>query len=627
MAGSCEICTKRISRCASKLSCSFCNKIYHIQCLPFVSKTDSIFTEKDSNEWFCIKCAEENLPFNSICDDDDFYNVLSEFWYDIDMILIPELQSRIFVPFEINNDDSHHPLYEVDPDLQYYNKINQCNVNSDYYTADSFINKFKPKLKKDSFSLLHCNIRSAPRNLKKLENYLESLDMNFTIVGLSETWFSDSTADLYSIDNYVNVNNFRNDKRGGGVSLLVKNGIEFEGRSDLNTFNDDIESVFIEVDKNVVHSDKNIVVGVIYRPPNTNLDNFLLYMDNLLGSISRENKFCYLLGDYNLNLLNCDKHEKTNQFIDTMFSFHFAPLINKPTRVRENSATLIDNIFTNNLESKSNQGILYTDITDHFPIFYGCESLYTKSSDQYVTKRMYYDENVSKFVNILRAANWDDVNASTDPQQAFSNFHKKFHDAYLQSFPMKTLKLNYRNRKPWLTNGLKSAIKHKNNLYANYKSHPTKKAELIYKNYNRQLNGILFKAERDHYDKLFNSHKNNMKKSWELIGKIINKKSHMRRKVTFTGEAGETLTNNQVADNFNNFFVNVGPSLAKKIPVNNVNPLSYMGNRNIHCILLKDVETSEVSKIIKEMKNSSPGWDDIHAKIVKKKPSLLLLVH
>ena len=43
-----------------------------------------------------------------------------------------------------------------------------------------------------------------------------------------------------------------------------------------------------------------------------------------------------------------------------------------------------------------------------------------------------------------------------------------------------------------------------------------------------------------------------------------------------------------------------------------------MGTRNVNCILLKPVDTTEVSKILKEMKESSPGWDEIQAKIVKK---------
>ena len=438
--------------------------------------------------------------------------------------------------------------------------------------------------------------------------------MNFSFVGLTETWLSDSTANCYSIDNYENVNNFRHVRRGGGVSILVKNGIDYFRRNELEVFTVDVESVFIEVNKNVVHSDKNVIIGVIYRPPNTNLDNFLLYIDDLLDRLSKENKFCYLLGDYNLNILNCDKHDKTSQFIDTMFSYHFAPLINKPTRIREKSATLIDNIFTNNFETKSIQGIFYTDITDHFLVFYGCKSLSTQSTDQFVTKRMYHNDNVSRFVNILQSSNWEDVTGSTDPQHAFSCFHKKFHDAYLQAFPMKTIKLTYINRKPWLTKGLKASIKYKNNLYAKYKRFPTKNMELIYRKYNKRLSGILFKAERDHYDKLFDSYKSNMRKSWQLIAKIINKNSRSRRKPTFTGETGLPLSDKQVANNFNNFFVNVGPSLAQKIPNNNVDQLSYMSTRNTHSILLKQVESGENSK---EMKNASPGWDEIHAKIIK----------
>ena len=32
-----------------------------------------------------------------------------------------------------------------------------------------------------------------------------------------------------------------------------------------------IESTFIELDKSQTGSDKNIIVGIIYRPPNTDL--------------------------------------------------------------------------------------------------------------------------------------------------------------------------------------------------------------------------------------------------------------------------------------------------------------------------------------------------------------------
>ena len=64
------------------------------------------------------------------------------------------------------------------------------------------------------------------------------------------------------------------------------------------------------------------------------------------------------------------------KFIDLMYSDSLIPTITKPTRVTSHSATLIDNIFCNNiLNEQALSGILYTDISDHHPIFYIDHSL------------------------------------------------------------------------------------------------------------------------------------------------------------------------------------------------------------------------------------------------------------
>ncbi len=51
----------------------------------------------------------------------------------------------------------------------------------------------------------------------------------------------------------------------------------------------------------------------------------------------------------------------------------YFPLIHKPTRVKENSATLIDNILTNYLSEGIKSGVLCSDLYDHFPIFHYSE--------------------------------------------------------------------------------------------------------------------------------------------------------------------------------------------------------------------------------------------------------------
>ena len=95
------------------------------------------------------------------------------------------------------------------------------------------------------------------------------------------------------------------------------------------------------------------------------------WIQDLMDRIVRENKICYLAGDFNINLLNHDTHQLTAEFLNIMYSNSFIPLINKPTRVTEHSATLIDNVFTNGLTNIINsfQGILISDITGHYPVF------------------------------------------------------------------------------------------------------------------------------------------------------------------------------------------------------------------------------------------------------------------
>ena len=59
------------------------------------------------------------------------------------------------------------------------------------------------------------------------------------------------------------------------------------------------------------------------------------------------------MGDYNINLLNVDSHQLTSDFNDTLFSNGIVPMITHPTRVTSNSATLIDNILTNQLNNNN----------------------------------------------------------------------------------------------------------------------------------------------------------------------------------------------------------------------------------------------------------------------------------
>ena len=93
------------------------------------------------------------------------------------------------------------------------------------------------------------------------------------------------------------------------------------------------------------------------------------YLNKLLENISKEQKSVFLLGDFNVNLLNYNEHNQTNQFLDSLPSNSFIPLILQPTRITSHSNTLIDNIFSNVIDSDITFGNLTATIFDHLPQF------------------------------------------------------------------------------------------------------------------------------------------------------------------------------------------------------------------------------------------------------------------
>ena len=53
------------------------------------------------------------------------------------------------------------------------------------------------------------------------------------------------------------------------------------------------------------------------------------------------------MADFNIDLLTNDTNNLTADFVQNMFANMFYPTISKPTRIAQQSATLIDNIITN----------------------------------------------------------------------------------------------------------------------------------------------------------------------------------------------------------------------------------------------------------------------------------------
>lgn len=628
----CNICNQRVLSHSRKLKCFACKNFVHLACLPFVTSTDSLYVERNTNKWLCCKCTANEFPFNHFPENDDFMKALSENWSTGINFPVDQLNPLEFFPFDLNNENGL-PSENIDPDLQYYNEATYLeNVsNCKYYTEDSFIKKCNEvHVDSQCFSLIQINIRSIPKNLTCFENYLRGLNFCFTVIGISETWLNTSNKDCYEIGGYNHYSLCRNIKTGGGVSLFVKDTVSCKCRPEFTRNETYIEALFIEISKDSSGLKNDVIVGMIYRPPNQDVCVFNDCLQEILDTIKKENKLLYLMGDFNVNLLETNCHLPSSEFLDLLYSYSLFPLMTRPTRITSSSSTLIDNIYLNDISAMNTlNGILFTGISDHLPIFSINHKSKISTNSQCRRTRIFSLKNIEKFKDCLRCIDWSEILNITDGREAFSLFYERYCQLYNKCFPLKEMKLNYQNRKPWLSEGIKKSIKMKNKLYVIQLRNPSDNNIAKYKSYKKHLNKTMKMAERQHYDQILKENKHNSKKLWSILKDVINKKKTVTSPTHFMINGKPESRAEIIANKFNHYFTNIGRDLAENIPSTPVDPLSYIPTAVQQSIFLSSVESTEVERIIKSLKNTSPGFDGIHAKVVKNSYSLYLqpLVH
>jgi hypothetical protein len=100
--------------------------------------------------------------------------------------------------------------------------------------------------------------------------------------------------------------------------------------------------------------------------------------------------------------------------------------------------------------------------------------------------------------------------------------------------------------------------------------------------------------------------------------KIINrnKKSKQKKlKLTINGKDCEDPS--IIADSFNKFFTDIGPSLDKKIPNSKLDPISFIPSNYVINIFIHPTTEEETSKTIDSLKNCAVGWDELPSSIFK----------
>ena len=184
-------------------------------------------------------------------------------------------------------------------------------------------------------SIVHINARSLISNIDLFCSNLKLLRQKFSIICVSETWTDVHTEQLISIPGYECICRSRSTRRGGGLALYIDTDLNVvvKNRSDLDSPDFSIyESLIVQLSP-ANGSTKDIIVGVIYKPPNTNVESFVSNFSRILDKLNKDNRPSYLLGDYNIDLLKYNNHSES--FLNQLLFYGFFPKIDRPTRITD----------------------------------------------------------------------------------------------------------------------------------------------------------------------------------------------------------------------------------------------------------------------------------------------------
>lgn len=309
-----------------------------------------------------------------------------------------------------------------------------------------------PQPTKGQFFVYYANCRSLQPKIDHLRSIAASSSPS--VIAICETWLDESIPDsVLFIPDYHIVRRDRN-RHGGDVLLYISDDIP----SNCSCRHSSLELLVVDLKL----SQGPLTLAVYYCLPSSAL-NYSDLKDAILSLTPSQLKTCVLLGDFNVDLF-CEGQMSTD-LTAMLSSFHFSQLVDEPTRVSKNTATIIDHVYLTRpslLSSCSTSPPLGS--SDHRSI-----QLYlnwTKCLPKKVTRRFWS----------YSRADWASICSDLESLPSNSNDADSFWVSW-KSYFLSTLSSHIPTRVcrvkkslPWMSAGLFKVLRKRDQAFSRYKA-------------------------------------------------------------------------------------------------------------------------------------------------------------
>ena len=267
------------------------------------------------------------------------------------------------------------------------------------------------------------------------------------------------------------------------------------------------------------------------------------------------NKPIYLLGDINCRLENTDNAE-AKALINFCLSYNLSQLITIPTRVTENSKSILDIILVSHTKQVQRAKVMKSRISDNDLV---CVTLKLKKARcklVYFTARSLKHYRSDAFYNDASLATWSIVDVFDYVEDKVHTFNLLFMDILKPHAPVKTFNVHSRPN-PCVTDNIRGLMRTRDYWRREAKKTNDQMAWTAYRNCRQEIKREIRIAEREFVAEQIQGIPNNPNNIWKAIRHCIPNKSSTRQTYSKDGKS--------VTDEFNGYFVSIGQSTVDKI--------------------------------------------------------------
>lgn len=447
------------------------------------------------------------------------------------------------------------------------------------------------------------------------------------LIALSETKLNEN-------NNYANCHipgfNFEqanSPTNAGGVGAYINSDITYQVRHDLKFDLEGCENLWLELEFNTSTNCSTYIIGIIYKHPHCSTNKFSDFFSKSLFNLNSANKKYFLIGDFNINLLN-PHNTFTQHYRNTFESLGCFSLVDKPTRVTNHSSTLLDHLYTNKIDGEIDIGILEIDMSDHFPVVAKIKNISpVKVKHEHIKVRKSSNIDYEQFVIDLEF-HLNQISMNTDESMQLELTLKEviaaINNVINKHMPLVTLsrKKSRLYKKPWISKGIQVSMRHRDALYKKYLNHKNENNFVIYKTYRNKLTHLKELSRQNYFRNLLKNSDGKSSKVWAVINQMLNKKKRN------TGSSpgvppikvhGHAITNPiDISNAFVEHFTNIGSNMSSKIPNTYTHFNETLEKSLPNSIALYDTTKEEILNEIRNLNNNKcTGPDNIPVKILK----------